>query len=367
MKIIPYNILIRDLIKNYINNDEEGVSAYGGLLNIRPPYQREFVYKDAQRNAVIDTVIKNYPLNVMYWAKTNDGKYEIIDGQQRTISICEYCAGNFSIKIGENAMYFDNMTEEEQNEILDYEIMVYICEGTEREKLEWFKTINIAGEQLTDQELRNAVYSGPWVSDAKKYFSKTNCPAYREYGDYLKGSSIRQEYLETVISWAAAKENISIEEYMSKHQNDENASILWQYFRTIMSWVKGVFPVYRKEMKGLDFGDLYERFHNKEIDSDKLEEKIKELMMDEEVGNKKGIYTYVLSGEEKCLNLRAFDEKIKRETYERQEGICAKCNEHFEYKDMEADHITPWSQGGRTDKENCQMLCKRCNRMKSDK
>lgn len=367
MKITQQNIPIREIVRDYINNDEEGVSGFGGRLNIRPQYQREFVYKDKQKTAVIDTIMKQFPLNVMYWAKIGEDQYEVIDGQQRTISFCEYCDGNFSVKKDNDVMYFHNLTKEEQDEILDYEIMIYICEGNDREKLEWFKTINIAGEKLTDQELRNAVYSGPWVSDARRYFSKTNCRAYKEYKDYINGVPIRQDYLETAIKWAANKDNITIEEYMSLHQNDENASKLWQYFCKVLDWAKGVFPNYRKEMKGLDYGLLYEKYKDEEFDSDKLEKEIKSLMLDEEVENKKGIYLYVLDKDEKHLNIRTFNEKMKREAYERQNGICIKCGEHFEYKDMEGDHITPWSQGGKTNAENCQMLCKRCNRIKSNK
>ncbi len=197
MKIELKEIAIRDVTNGYVNNNEEGVVGYDGKLNIRPKYQREFVYKDKQRDAVIETIKKDFPLNVMYWVKNEDDTYEVLDGQQRTISICEYVAGKFSL----NFQYFHNLEKTEQDQILDYKLMVYFCEGNDKEKLDWFETINIAGEKLTDQELKNAIYTGTWLTEAKKYFSKSGCPAYSIASNYLKGSSIRQEYLETAISW----------------------------------------------------------------------------------------------------------------------------------------------------------------------
>lgn len=197
MKIELKEIAIRNVAENYKNDQEEGVTWYNGLLNIRPKYQREFVYKDKQRDSVIETIRNNFPLNVMYWVKNSDDSYEVLDGQQRSISICEYVDGKFSL----NYQYFHNLEESEKNQILDYKLMVYFCEWNDKEKLDWFKTINIAGEKLTDQELRNAIYTGTWLTDAKKYFSKSNCPAYNIANDYLVGSTIRQDYLETAISW----------------------------------------------------------------------------------------------------------------------------------------------------------------------
>ena len=189
MKIELKEISIREVSNGYKNDNEEGVVGFGGRLNIRPKYQREFVYKDKKRDDVIDTVKKQFPLNVMYWVKNEDATYEVLDGQQRTVSICEYVAGSFSF----NAMYFNNLTNVEQNQILDYKLMIYFCEGNDKEKLDWFKTINIAGEKLTDQELRNAIYTGTWLTDAKKYFSKTGCAAYGIGNDYMTGSPIRQD------------------------------------------------------------------------------------------------------------------------------------------------------------------------------
>lgn len=360
MNIELKEITVRELTNGYEDNEEGGVIGFGGKLDIRPPYQREFIYKDKQRDAVIDTITKEFPLNVMYWAVRENGNFEVIDGQQRTISISQFVEGDFAF----NNRYFHNLQEDEKEQILNYELMVYLCSGTDSEKLEWFKTINIAGEKLTDQELRNAVYSGSWVSDAKRYFSKNGCPAYGMGSDYLNGSPIRQDYFETTIKW---KSDNSIEHYMAKNQNEPNANELWLYFQSVINWVKIVFPNYRREMKGIDWGFLYNKYKDQKFDSKKLEEQITELMLDEDVQNKKGIYSYVLTGKEKYLNIRAFSDKQKRESYEKQKGICVECKEHFEIEEMEADHITPWHEGGKTIAENCQMLCREDNRRKSGK
>ncbi len=361
MKIKLHQIPIREVISGYKDNAEEGVTAYNGKLDIRPKYQREFVYKEKQRNAVIESIKNNFPLNVMYWMVREDGGYEVLDGQQRTISIGQYVNGDFSI----NEKYFHNLTPEEKNQILDYQLMIYFCEGTDKERLDWFRIINIAGEKLTDQEIRNAVYTGPWLSDAKLKFSKTNCVAYllaNDGGQLLKGSPIRQEYLETVLSWIS---NGRIEDYMARHQHDENADELWDYFQKVIEWTRKVFPNYRREMREVQWGELYNQFKDKKLNSKKLEEEIAELMQDEDVTKKSGIYSYILTRDERFLNIREFTEKMKREAYERQKGICAKCGKQFSIEEMEADHITPWSQGGKTIAENCQMLCKDCNRRKA--
>jgi hypothetical protein len=294
----------------------------------------------------------------MYWAVREDGNYEVIDGQQRTISICQYYDGDFAFK----ERYFHNLQNDEEELILNYKLTVYLCSGTDSEKLEWFKTINIAGEQLTDQELRNAVYSGSWVSDAKRYFSKTGCTAFRLGGDYLNGSAIRQDYLEATIKWIS---NDSIEEYMGIHQHDKNATELWNYFETVIDWVKSVFTVYRREMKGISWGLLYNDFNKIKTDSKKIENEISVLMQDEDITNKRGIYIYVLTRKEKYLSIRAFTDKQKRQAYEKQKGNCPVCKKHFDISEMEADHITPWHSGGKTIDENCKMLCKEDNRRKS--
>ena len=361
MKIELKEITVRELTDGYEDNDEDGVLGYSGKLDIRPPFQREFIYKDKQRDAVIDTITKEFPLNVMYWAVREDGNYEVIDGQQRTISICQFVEGDFAFM----NRYFHNLQTDEKEQILTYKLMVYFCSGPDSEKLEWFKTINIAGEKLTDQELRNAVYSGPWVTNAKRYFSKNGCPAYGLGRDYLDGTAIRQDYLETVIKWISKDD---IEGYMAKHQHEPNDNSLWLYFQCVIAWVRATFPTYRKEMKGIAWGELYNVFKDHDLDPKKLEAEISRLMGDDEdVMNKKGIYSYVLDGKERHLNIRAFSNKQKREAYERQKGICPVCKEHFEIDEMEADHITPWHEGGKTSAKNCQMLCREDNRRKSGK
>lgn len=360
MKIELHEIFIREVTKKYIDNAEEGVLGYGCKLNIRPKYQREFVYDEKKRNAVIDTIRKNFPLNVIYWVKNDDGTFEVLDGQQRIISFCQYIEGDFSI----DNRAFHNLTDTEKEQILDYKLMIYFCEGNDKEKLEWFKIINIAGEKLTNQELRNAVYTGTWLSDAKLKFSKSNCVAYLLSKDYVNGSPIRQEFLETAISWIS---NSEIEKYMSIHQHDPNVNELWIYFKNVIEWIKLTFTVYRREMKGIDWGGLYDKFNGNMFDAAKLEQEIQSLMTDDDVTNQKGVYPYVLTRNEKYLNIRAFTEYQKRIAYEKQVGICKKCGKHFELKEMEADHITPWHLGGKTNAENCQMLCKDCNRTKSGK
>jgi hypothetical protein len=360
MKIKLKEIPIREVIANYQDKDDLGVIGYSGKLNIRPAYQREFVYDDKKRDAVIDTIRKSFPLNVMYWAKNDDETFEVLDGQQRTISFCRYVVGDFSV----NYQFFHNLTKEEQDQILDYKLMIYICEGSDKEKLDWFKIINIAGEKLTDQELRNAVYTGAWLSDAKAKFSKPNAPAYLLAKDYVSGSPIRQDFLQTALSWLS---NGAIESYMSEHQHDQNANELWLYFQKVINWVSLTFPNYRKEMKGVNWGRLYNEFGDKNLDTAALEAEVVELMTDEDVTKKSGIYEYVLTRDERALSIRAFTDNMKREAYERQTGICPLCGQHFEIEEMEADHITPWVDGGKTIAENCQMLCRDDNRRKSDK
>ena len=366
MKIELQKIKIRKVIAGYKDSHEEGVVAYNGKLDIRPKYQREFVYKEKQRDAVIETVKKSFPLNVMYWMIRDDGGYEVLDGQQRTISIGQYVTGDFSL----NDRFFHNLTKEEQDKILDYELMIYLCEGTDKERIDWFTVINTYGEKVNEQEIRNAVYTGPWLSDAKLKFSKSNCAAYllaNDSGQLVSGSPIRQDYLETTLFWI---NDGKIEDYMAKHQHDKKADELWQYFQDVIAWVRKTFPNYRREMNSVQWGELYNEFKDKKHDSKKLEAEIKELMQDEDVTKKSGIYPYVLTGQERHLSIRAFTDKMKREAYERQNGICPFCKgenkkKKWEIEEMEADHITPWHEGGKTIAENCQMLCKEHNRTKS--
>ena len=360
MKIELHKITVRELTAGFEDNNETGVRAYGEKLDVRPPFQREFVYKDKQRDAVIDTLTQGFPLNVMYWATREDGTFEIIDGQQRTISICQYVNGDFAFDF----RYFHNLQPDEQDQILNYELQVYICSGTDSEKLKWFKTINIAGEELTDQELRNAVYAGSWVSDAKRYFSKTGAPAAKIGADYLNGSAIRQEYLETAISWIS---DGNIEPYMANHQHDASAAPLWQFFQSVITWIETSFhpsKERKKIMRGVDWGPLYKQYKDEVFDANEIDSVVKRLILDDDVTKKSGIYPYILTGKEKYLSIRAFTDAQKLSAYEYQMGICPDCGNHFDLSQMEADHITPWHEGGKTTADNCKMLCRECNRRK---
>ena len=319
----------------------------------------------------MDTVCKGFPLNTMYWVVREDGRFEVLDGQQRTISICRYVNGDFS----HNLRYFSNLQDDEKEAILNYELQVYFCEGTASEKLEWFKTINIAGERLTSQEIRNAVYAGSWTAEAKKIFSKSNCAAKLLSEKYVSGSPIRQELLEKAIGWFAGSDDALICNYMGTHQYDRDATELWLYFQSVIHWVEALFPKYRKEMKGIEWGTLYNSYHDtqnglgkdrKDLNPVNLEEKVAALMADEDVTKKSGIYYYVFDGKEKHLSIRSFLDRDKRTVYEQQSGICPICKNHFEFSEMAGDHIVPWSKGGKSVLENLQMLCTDCNLKKSD-
>lgn len=364
MKIELHEIPIREVVTGYVDNAEEGCFGYGGRLNIRPAYQREFVYNAEQRRAVIESIQKNFPLNVMYWVDGGDGHFELLDGQQRTLSICQYVHGDFMV----NKRGFKNLTPDEKQDLLDYKLMIYVCSGgTDLEKLNWFKIVNIAGVELTNQENRNIIYTGDWLTAAKKFFSKKDCAAQKNYNDYLKGSAIRQDFLETALKWIADRDRISVEEYMANHQHDTHCGELWIYFQNVFAWAKATFPKYRREMKGLPWGLMFNRHGKRFLDAARLEERIVELMTDDEVKRNAGIYEYLLDSDERHLNLRRFSGKLKRAAYERQNHKCAICGEEFELKQMEADHIKPWSAGGKTEPDNCQMLCKACNRRKGKK
>lgn len=374
MEIKLHKITIRELIDEYSNDEEEGVVAYHGLLNVRPKYQREFVYSPDKQIAVLRSIMHNYPIGVMYWVRNEDGTLEMLDGQQRTISICEYVAANaFSI----DSFKFHNLKEakpETAKEILDYPLHVYFCEGSTDDKLEWFRTINIGTEPLKDQEMRNAFYTGQWLTDAKKKFSKTTGVCVRKNENLVNGTPNRQELLEKVLLWKAqydgideGKPDLTIRRYMAEHQHDTNADSERQYFFRVIDWANMLFDGKWKIKKGQPWGELYNLYHMNNYDSTYLHSEVERLLLDDEIGTATGIIRYLLSGEEKYLNLRAFSESQKITLYQRQGGICNICKKPFPIEEMEADHIDPWKENGKTTLENGQMLCRHCNRTKSDK
>ena len=373
MTIKQISVTVGEITQGYVNNEEQGVRGYKGLLDIRPPYQREFIYNDKEQQAVINTVLHGYPLNVMYWVKRSDDAdcpYEVMDGQQRTLSLCEYVAGKFSFEFKN----FFNQTGDIQKRILDYPLTVYVCEGAASEKLEWFKTINIAGKALNEQEIRNAIYAGPFVSDAKRHFSKSNCGAYKLGKDLVNGTPIRQDFLKKALEWMAEHENREGKaqnpvSYMAQHQHDPNANNLWTYFQNVLNWAITNFEMkkFKKIMKGLDWALYYDNYHDKTLDTVEMAKQISALMRDSEIQRQSGIIPYVLTGDERHLDLRAFPEDIKLAVWEQQGHICPLCGKEFDFEFMEGDHIKPWREGGRTVIENCQMLCRDCNRHKGAK
>ncbi len=373
MTIKQIEVTVGEITKDYVNNEEQGVRGYGGRLDIRPPYQREFIYNDKEQQAVITTVLNGYPLNVMYWVKRGEDAecpYEIMDGQQRTLSLCEYVAGKFSYEFRN----FFNQPADIQKRILDYKLTIYVCEGKASEKLEWFKTINIAGKPLNEQEINNAVYAGPFVTDAKRHFSKSNCGAYRLGRNLVNGTPLRQDYLKKALEWIADHETRngkrqSAVGYMAEHQHDPNANNLWTYFQNVLNWAITNFDMkkFKTIMKGLDWAKFYDENSRKTLDVEAMAKRISMLMTDGEIQRKAGIIPYVLTGDERCLDLRSFPENIKLTVWEKQKHVCPMCHKEFDYEFMEGDHIKPWCEGGRTVEENCQMLCRSCNRQKGGK
>jgi len=373
MTIKQIQVTVGEVCRGYVNNDELGVRGYDGRLDIRPAYQREFIYNDKEQQAVITTILNGYPLNVMYWVHRSDDAdcpYEVMDGQQRTLSFCEYVAGKFSYEFKN----FFNLPEDKQQLILSYPLTIYVCEGEPSEKLEWFRTINIAGKALNDQELANAVYAGPFVSDAKRHFSKPNCGAYRLGKDLVNGILNRQDFLRKALQWMADHENRqghsqTVIGYMAQHQHDSNANNLWSYFQNVLNWAITNFDMkkFRRIMKGLDWAMLYDRYGSETLDTAALAQRISALMRDGEVQKPSGIIPYVLTGDERYLDLRAFPDDIKLAVWEQQGHCCKLCGRELDFELMEGDHITPWRDGGRTVKENCQMLCRDCNRRKGGK
>lgn len=380
------DITIRDICDGFVYNEYEGRGLFGlsGKLTIQPEYQRNYIYAQENRESgVIDSIIKGYPLGLIYFNKVADDKFEVLDGQQRITSIGRYVTNKFPIK-DQNGMeqYFDGLNQHIQNQILDTHLLIYECAGTETEIKEWFKIINIKGIPLNDQELLNAVYSGPFVTLAKEEFSNSQNANIQKWSAYVSGTVNRQDYLKTALEWVS---NNNISDYMSAHRNDDNIAELKQYFTTVIDWVSSVFQNIEPEMRGLEWGRLYEKYHRQAYDPKIIESKVKELYADPYVKNRKGIFEYVLGGcvDTKLLDVRVFDEATKRAVYAQQTQhaeashtsncpLCALGHDANKSKiwkpsDMDADHVTAWSKGGATDIKNCQMLCKSHNRAKGNK
>ncbi len=387
-------VTVRDVVETLVEDTKTGkVTALNGKLNVRPPYQREFVYDAYRQMLVIRSVLTECPLNNMYWAKEGDG-YELLDGQQRTLTLFRFVNNAFSIKMefadGFHAKTFDALTDEEKELIMNHQLMVYVCDGTEKEKLEWFQTINYPGLKLTQQEMRNAIYSGLWVTDAKRYFSRVDGEGFRSEGhtsnghaycDYLNvdggsksakdTSVVRQKLLEKVLVWATDAYNrenstdITIDEYMSIHRADPDAKALWRYYEDVMEWVKDTFKTYRPSMKGVEWGLLYNEYH--ELDNNKANEMANAVFdkASDEISDEKGVYKAVLAKDIKFIHARGFEKRDKEWAYRKQKGVCPYCHNEFEMKHMHADHIKPWSMGGVTERGNLQMLCATCNTKKS--
>lgn len=380
------DITIRDICDGFVYNEYEGRGLFGlsGKLTIQPEYQRNYIYAQENRESgVIDSIIKGYPLGLIYFNKVADNKFEVLDGQQRITSIGRYVTNKFPIK-DQNGMeqYFDGLNQHIQNQILDTHLLIYECAGTETEIKEWFKIINIKGIPLNDQELLNAVYSGPFVTLAKEEFSNSQNANIQKWSAYVSGTVNRQDYLKTALEWVS---NNNISDYMSAHRNDNNIAELKQYFAAVIDWVSSVFQNIEPEMRGLEWGRLYEKYHRQAYDPKIIESKVKELYADPYVKNRKGIFEYVLGGcvDTKLLDVRVFDEATKRAVYAKQTqhaetthtSNCPLCTlghdanktKIWKLSDMDADHVTAWSKGGATDIKNCQMLCKSHNRAKGNK
>jgi len=380
------DITVEDICKGFHYNELEGKGLYGlsGKLTIQPEYQRNYIYADGKKDvAVIDSVLKGYPIGLIYFNKVGDNNFEVLDGQQRITSLGRFVEGVLSI-IDESGIPQDinSIANDKREKILKTKLLIYICEGTESEIKEWFRTINIAGVPLKPQELLNAVFSGPFVTKAKEEFSNSQNAHIQMWSHFINGTANRQDFLERALDWVS-KGNIS--DYMKQHRRDDNITELKTYFNAVLSWVNSVFPTPYEKMKGLEWGRLYETYHKQPYDPQKVDERVAELLDDPQVENNSGVFEYVLGGEQdtKLLNVRVFDEKIKRQVYKLQtddaelKGIsnCPYCaigheatkTRIWRLSEMDADHVSAWSKGGATTIENCQMLCKTHNRAKGNR
>jgi hypothetical protein len=380
---------VREVCNGFVYNELEGKGLFGlsGRLTIQPEYQRNYIYADGKRDvAVIESLLKGYPLGLIYFNKVNEDNLEVLDGQQRITSFGRFVTGKFAIKQDGLEQYFSGLAKDKQEKILNAELLVYECEGTESEIKEWFKTINISGVPLNEQELQNAVYSGPFVTLGKEEFSNSQNANVQKWGAYVSGAVNRQDYWERALEWVAkGKENIG--SYMSSHRHDKNIDEVRTYFNSVIDWVSSVFVDVESEMRGLEWGRLYESYHDKPYDPAKLSAQIKELYADPYVKNRRGIFEYLLGGSKEeqrnLLDVRVFDEATKKATYALQTqeaekkgtSNCSICESGHEsskgkiwpFSDMDADHVTAWSKGGVTEASNCQMLCKSHNRAKGNR
>ena len=380
------NITVADICDGFVYNELEGKGLFGlsGKLTIQPEYQRNYIYADGKKDvAVIDSVLNGYPLGLIYFVKVSNDRYEILDGQQRITSIGRYVKNKFAIK-DENSMeqYFYGIAADKQKKILKTKLTIYECEGEESEIKKWLQTINIAGVPLNEQELNNAIFSGPFVTLAKEEFSNSQNANIQKWSAYIKGSVNRQAFLQAALNWVS-KDNIG--NYMTQNRHKKNINELKNYFYSVIDWVSTVFTDVEKEMCGIEWGALYEKYHKKPFDPKKISTKVIKLYGDPYVKNRKGIFEFILGGslDVKLLNIRVFDEATKRSNYSTQTKIaedknhsnCPLCsighkgekNKIWSYDQMEADHVKAWSLGGKTDTKNCQMLCKTHNRAKGNR
>lgn len=395
MKITEVKVKVSDVFNGFEDDGEDGVYAYGKKLTIRPAYQRNFVYAQKEEEAVINTICRGFPLNSMYWALTDgsfttkvegtditlvpseDAKFEVMDGQQRTLSVMYFLTHKFGIQ--NNSVYWDTLPDNKYQTLMNYKFTIYVCEGNEEEKLEWFRVVNIAGMELKEQELRNATYTGAWLSDAKRYFSKTNCAGYLLSKEYIKPKyevnrqGLLEAALEGICEFQGIKGDNRIEQYMGKHRSDKDADELWQYFQDVIAWVRKIFPKYYKDMLGIDWCNLYNTYHENKYNSSDMKDEVDRLHKDDEIQKSKGIYEYLLLKDTNLpvaiskLNLRTFSDTEKQRVYAKQNGICPMCKKQYPIEEMRGDHKVPWIKGGKTTEDNCQMLCKDCNLNKSDK
>lgn len=380
------DITVKDICEGFVYNEFEGKGLFGlsGTLTIQPEYQRNYIYADGKRDvAVIQSLLKGYPLGLIYFVKINKDTFEVLDGQQRITSVGRYLTGKFAI-IDRNGFphYFDKLPKDQQEIIFKTKLLIYECEGTETEIKDWFRTINISGVPLTNQELLNAVYSGPFVTLGKEEFSNSQNSNIQKWSAYINGSADRQHFLERALEWVS-KENVG--DYMSQHRFDNNITELKNYFTSVIDWVSTVFTDVESEMKGLEWGRLYETYRKQPYNSKTVSVKVKTLYADPYIKNRKGVFEYILGGstDTKLLEVRVFDEATKKSKYAIQtaeaekKGIsnCSFCaighdankTKIWKLAEMDADHVTAWSKGGATDTKNCEMLCKSHNRAKGNK